>query len=195
MPAPARRRCAPRSPPRSPGRRRCRRNMRTASTSRPQEVDAELARYAEGADKPHYLVSEIFLPVDNPDQDAKVLKTAQSVEEQLKSGRALSPMVARQFSQSPSAASGGDMGWVHDGQLGARTEHRAAQDGGQRRLAAHSLHRRLLHSGAARAPGAAGHQDRQIRPRSRSRPTAPCRWRACCCRWAPRPPRKWSNRR
>jgi peptidyl-prolyl cis-trans isomerase SurA len=82
----------------------------------PAEVDAELARYAQGADKPHYLVSEIFFTVDNPDKDAEALKTAQGVEEQLKSGGNFG-MVAHQFSQSPSAASGGDIGWVHEGQL------------------------------------------------------------------------------
>jgi peptidyl-prolyl cis-trans isomerase SurA len=82
----------------------------------PEDVDAELARYAEGADKPHYLVSEIFFPVDNPDKDAEAQKTARSVEEQLKSGGNFA-QVARQFSQSPSAASGGDIGWVHEGQL------------------------------------------------------------------------------
>ena len=82
----------------------------------PAEVDAEMARYAEGADKPHYLVSEIFFTVDNPDKDAEALKTAQTVEQQLKSGGNFA-LVARQFSQSPSAASGGDIGWVHEGQL------------------------------------------------------------------------------
>ena len=82
----------------------------------PAEVDAELARYAEGADKPHYLVSEVFFTVDNPDKDAEALKDAQNVEAQLKSGGSFA-MVAHQFSQSPSAASGGDIGWVHEGQL------------------------------------------------------------------------------
>ncbi|MBS0282743.1 MAG: peptidylprolyl isomerase [Proteobacteria bacterium] len=82
----------------------------------PADVDAEMARYAEGADKPHYLVSEIFFPVDNPDKDAEAHKTALSVEEQLKTGGNFA-LVARQFSQSPSAASGGDIGWVHEGQL------------------------------------------------------------------------------
>jgi len=82
----------------------------------PAQIDAELARYAEGANKPHFLVSEIFLPVDNPDQDGKVLKDAQNLESQLQLGAPF-PMVARQFSQSPSAAGGGDMGWVHEGQL------------------------------------------------------------------------------
>jgi peptidyl-prolyl cis-trans isomerase SurA len=82
----------------------------------PADVDAELARLQEGADKPHYLVSEIFLAVDNPDVDAKVEKDAQDVEAQLQSGASFTT-VARQFSQSPTAASGGDLGWVHQGQL------------------------------------------------------------------------------
>jgi len=82
----------------------------------PADVDAELARLQEGADKPHYLVSEIFLAVDNPDLDAKVEKDAQDIEAQLQSGATFTT-VARQFSQSPTAAAGGDLGWVHQGQL------------------------------------------------------------------------------
>ena len=54
-------------------------------------MNAELTRYAEGADKPHYLVGEIFFRVDNPDQNAKVLKDAESVEAQLTERRAISP--------------------------------------------------------------------------------------------------------
>jgi len=82
----------------------------------PEMIDAEIARYAEGANKPHYRVLEIFLPVDNPEQDAKVKKDAQEVEAQLHQGAPF-PVVARQFSQHPSAATGGDMGWINDGQL------------------------------------------------------------------------------
>ena len=82
----------------------------------PEMVDAEMARYAEGANKPHYHVMEIFLPVDNPEQDAKVKKDAEEVENQLHQGAPF-PMVARQFSQHPSAATGGDMGWINEGQL------------------------------------------------------------------------------
>jgi peptidyl-prolyl cis-trans isomerase SurA len=82
----------------------------------PQDVDEELARAKEGADKPHYLVAEIFLAVESPDQDAKVLKNANDLISQMKNGAPF-PTIARQFSQSPSAAEGGDLGWVHDGQL------------------------------------------------------------------------------
>ncbi|MBV9331253.1 MAG: peptidylprolyl isomerase [Alphaproteobacteria bacterium] len=80
------------------------------------DVDAEMTRLAEGKDKAHFLVSEIFLAVDTPDQDAKVQKNIQDLSGQLQSGAPFQVM-ARQFSQSPSAASGGDIGWVYDGQL------------------------------------------------------------------------------
>jgi peptidyl-prolyl cis-trans isomerase SurA len=82
----------------------------------PEEVNEELNRYAEGADKPHYLVGEIFFRVDNPDKDADALKDAQSVEAQLKAGGNFT-IIAHQFSQSPSAAAGGDIGYVYEGQL------------------------------------------------------------------------------
>jgi peptidyl-prolyl cis-trans isomerase SurA len=87
----------------------------------PQDIDAELARVKEGEDKPHFLVSSIFLAVDNPENDAKVLKDAQDILAQIRSG-AQFQTVARQFSQSPTAASGGDLGWVHQGQLPAEVD-------------------------------------------------------------------------
>ena len=82
----------------------------------PAQVDAEMRREAEGANKVHFLVSEIFLPVDSPDQDARVLKDAQNIENQIHMGAPFQA-IARQFSQNPSAAQGGEIGWVRDGQL------------------------------------------------------------------------------
>ena len=81
-----------------------------------QDVDAELKRLAQGANKPHFLVSEIFLSIDRPDQEAAVQKTVQDIESQLQAGAPFAE-VARQFSQSPSAAEGGNVGVVEDGQL------------------------------------------------------------------------------
>jgi peptidyl-prolyl cis-trans isomerase SurA len=80
------------------------------------DVDAELAREEQGAHKRHYLVEEIFLPVDSPDQEGKVLKDAQNIESQIQAGGQFTSL-ARQYSQSPSAANGGDIGWIYDGQL------------------------------------------------------------------------------
>ncbi len=82
----------------------------------PEAVDAEMGRIREGINKAHFSVSEIFLAVDNPDLDEKVKKKAQDLVAQMKAGSPF-PEVARQFSQSPSAAQGGDIGTVYDGQL------------------------------------------------------------------------------
>jgi peptidyl-prolyl cis-trans isomerase SurA len=83
--------------------------------SQPQ-IDAEVQRYADGANKPHFLVNEIFLPVTKPELDAKVLQDAQSMESQLQAGAQFGAL-AHQFSQNPAAAQGGSIGWVHEGQL------------------------------------------------------------------------------
>ena len=82
----------------------------------PEDVNAELKRIAEGANKPHFLVAQIFLAVDNPEQDEKVKKDAEGLIAQIQQGAPFSA-VARQFSQNPSAAQGGDIGVVHEGQL------------------------------------------------------------------------------
>ena len=82
----------------------------------PSDVEAEMARAIEGANKTHYDAAEIFLPVDNSNQDAKVQKEAQDVEAQLAAG-AQFPTLANQLSQSPTAAQGGELGLVYDGQL------------------------------------------------------------------------------
>lgn len=80
------------------------------------EVDAELARVSSLSGQPQYLVAEIYLPVDNPSQEEGVKQTAQKLVEQMARGARFSA-VARQFSQSASAAAGGDMGWITQGQL------------------------------------------------------------------------------
>ncbi len=85
-------------------------------TISPEAVDAEMARVKEGATKAHFMVAEIFLAVDNPDLDEKVKKNAEDLVAQIKAG-ATFLNIARQFSQSPSAAQGGDIGTVYDGQL------------------------------------------------------------------------------
>jgi peptidyl-prolyl cis-trans isomerase SurA len=84
----------------------------------PAQVDAEVQRFADGANRPHFLVNEIFLPVSSPEQDANVLKDAENIEKQIQAGAQFQAM-AHQFSQNPAAALGGSIGWVHEGQLSA----------------------------------------------------------------------------
>jgi peptidyl-prolyl cis-trans isomerase SurA len=89
----------------------------------PEDVDAELARIKQAANKPSYMVSEIFQAVDSPEQDAKVQKDMADLDNQIQLGAPFSS-VARQFSQNPTAAAGGDLGWVQEGQLPAELGNR-----------------------------------------------------------------------
>jgi peptidyl-prolyl cis-trans isomerase SurA len=81
-----------------------------------QDIDDALARLKANAGKPQYLVAEIFLGVDTPDQEAAVHANADKLVQQLREGGNFA-LAARQFSQSAGAASGGDLGWVQQGQL------------------------------------------------------------------------------
>jgi peptidyl-prolyl cis-trans isomerase SurA len=81
-----------------------------------EDVDAALERLQTGADRPQFLVSEIFLSVDGPQDEAPTRESAEQIISQLAQGAQFAN-VARQFSQSASAASGGDIGWVLQGQL------------------------------------------------------------------------------
>ncbi len=81
-----------------------------------QQVDEAMNRLKQGADKPQYLVAEIFMAVDRPEDEAVVKTSAEQIVSQVRSGAPFNT-VANQFSQSPSAADGGDIGWVIQGQL------------------------------------------------------------------------------
>jgi len=81
------------------------------------EVKDEIARIKADFGKPQSHVAEIFLAVDNPTQDAEVKSLADRLIDQIRSG-AKFPALAQQFSQLPSAATGGDIGWVTPNQFG-----------------------------------------------------------------------------
>jgi peptidyl-prolyl cis-trans isomerase SurA len=81
-----------------------------------EEVDAALARMHESAGEPKSRVAEIFLAIDNPQQEEEVHRFADRLHEQLASGSNFAQL-AQQFSQSATAAVGGDIGWVTPSQL------------------------------------------------------------------------------
>lgn len=80
------------------------------------EIDDTLKRLKQNANEPQSRVAEIFLGVDIPTQDDEVRGVAQRLIEQMKQGARFSA-VAQQFSQSATAAVGGDIGWVHPDEL------------------------------------------------------------------------------
>lgn len=81
-----------------------------------EEVNEALARLKENVNVPQNRVSEIFLAVDNPTQEPEVKRLADKLIEQIRSGVRFDA-VARQFSQSPTSAVGGDLGWLTADQL------------------------------------------------------------------------------
>ena len=80
------------------------------------EIDEALARIRQNAGNPEFWVAEIFLPVDDPADEAEVGQLAGRLAQQVRGGASF-PALARNFSQGASAAVGGDLGWVGRGQL------------------------------------------------------------------------------
>lgn len=80
------------------------------------EVSEVLARLNSNAGQPEFRVSEIFLPVDSPEQADQVRQTAYRLLEQIRSGASFSAM-ARQFSRGSTAGRDGAVGWLQPGQI------------------------------------------------------------------------------
>ncbi len=74
-------------------------------------VDEYLAAYQARTGQPEYMVSEIFIPVGNPGQDAEVQRFTADIIARLRQGAPFT-MVATQFSQAQTAMLGGDIGWT-----------------------------------------------------------------------------------
>ena len=75
------------------------------------EINEVRDRIAANATRPQYQISEIFLPAESDQEFAEMQQGAMRLLEQMQRGAPF-PMVARQFSQAPSAAAGGDIGWI-----------------------------------------------------------------------------------
>jgi peptidyl-prolyl cis-trans isomerase SurA len=80
------------------------------------QVDDALKRLKASESKPQYHLEDIFLAVDSPRQADDVRRTAERLAEQIKGGANFGA-IARQFSQSATAANGGDLGWIQEGAL------------------------------------------------------------------------------
>jgi peptidyl-prolyl cis-trans isomerase SurA len=77
--------------------------------------EAEVAEYIAAQQartgQPEYLVSEIFIPVDDPAEEPEVRGFVDDIIAQLRRGVPF-PIAATQFSQAQTALQGGDLGWV-----------------------------------------------------------------------------------
>jgi peptidyl-prolyl cis-trans isomerase SurA len=93
-----------------------RQNLNRITPISDEEIDNAIARLRDAEDQPRARVAEIFLAVNNPQQDEEVHRFADQLFDQLRQGAHFSAL-AQQFSQSATAAVGGDIGWVSPSQL------------------------------------------------------------------------------
>lgn len=81
-----------------------------------EEIDEALRTIRENQGKPQHLVSEIFLSVDDSATESRIRESALRIVQQIREGVRFEAL-ARAFSQSATAATGGDLGWLRKGQL------------------------------------------------------------------------------
>ena len=80
------------------------------------EVAEALARLKANEGEESYRLGEIFLSVNRPDDEAAVRETARRMVRQIREGARFGTL-ARQFSQTATAAVGGDLGWAPRSEL------------------------------------------------------------------------------
>jgi peptidyl-prolyl cis-trans isomerase SurA len=80
------------------------------------QIKATQQRLAQSASKPQYEVSEVFIDAARVGGMETAVRGAQQLVVQMQQGAPF-PAVARQFSAAPTAASGGDAGWISSGEM------------------------------------------------------------------------------
>jgi len=80
------------------------------------QIKATLDRLAAQATKPQYQISEVYIEAARVGGMQIAYQGAQSLIEQMTQGAPFAA-VARQFSASPTAANGGDAGWIGAGEM------------------------------------------------------------------------------
>ena len=86
------------------------------TTVQPQEVAAVMARMKANQGKTENFVAEIYLPVSSATPEGTMHDLALRLSQQARSGTPFGAL-AQQFSQSPTAATGGDLGWIIQGDM------------------------------------------------------------------------------
>ena len=98
-----------------------RQSLQSEVSVNPDEVNIVLARARANQGKAEYLLAEISLPVSSPAQEPVMRDMANRLVTQARGGTPF-PSLAQQFSQSPTAVLGGDLGWVVRGEMEAEID-------------------------------------------------------------------------
>jgi peptidyl-prolyl cis-trans isomerase SurA len=101
------------------------RRLRSSVNISDEEIEEVSDRISTGKDAVQHSISEIFLAVDNAQQEDEVRESALRLLSRLQDGANFGTL-AREFSQSASASLGGDLGWVAQGELLSELEQALA---------------------------------------------------------------------
>ena len=93
-----------------------RQKFATSAIVTDDEINQQAERIQSNLMAPQYLLAEIGLAVENPADEEEVKQLADRLVQEILGGAGFAPL-ARQFSQTASAPSGGDLGWIKRGQL------------------------------------------------------------------------------
>ncbi len=80
------------------------------------EVDDFIHAQSMNLTQTEYHIQEIVLPVENPEDEPKILETANKLISELNAGKDFAT-IAKQFSQSASAMNDGDVGWLAESNI------------------------------------------------------------------------------
>ena len=81
-----------------------------------REIDAKMAEIKDRVNQKQYLISEILLPLENPEQDGEIYGQAMQLIMRIRDGENFEKIASR-YSKAPSAAKGGMVGWVGENTL------------------------------------------------------------------------------
>jgi peptidyl-prolyl cis-trans isomerase SurA len=90
------------------------------------EIQDETAKRMPAAPSPEYLLSEIFLPFDDPASETEAQQNSDRLVQDILKGAPFNDL-ARQFSKSGTAENGGDMGWIKASQLPEPVQQKIAK--------------------------------------------------------------------
>lgn len=87
------------------------------------DIDVELENIKAKMGQNEYLVSEIILPIDRPQDEGDALQLGQKMIAQIRAKPESFSALARQFSRAAGAVQGGDLGWVAGVQMPEELEN------------------------------------------------------------------------
>lgn len=91
--------------------------LRPQVTVSDSDIDTVVERLKNSVGRTEYLASEIYLPIENPKEEAQIRDLARNLAMDMQAGKVPFYRIAQQFSKAPGAPQGGDLGWVQEGQL------------------------------------------------------------------------------